>query len=120
MFIILNFVRATGTAAAVNQMGARFAAGGDKLAEIVREHQVTGSRWQALDAALIEAVGKPPNERIAEAEESLRSELSNTDTRQKELALILGEKFPQYAEIANPQPSSVIEAQQLLGSTEAV
>jgi CHAT domain-containing protein/Tfp pilus assembly protein PilF len=115
-----QLARATGTAAAVAQMGARVAAGEDRLARLVREHQDTLSRWQALDSALIKAAGKPSDERNGEKEDRMRSEQATADTRLTELELILRDEFPQYIEIAKPHPASIIETQKLLGPGEAL
>lgn len=58
-----QLARATGTAAAVSRMAARFATGGGALARAVREQQKLVARWRDLDAALDAAVSRPPEER---------------------------------------------------------
>jgi tetratricopeptide (TPR) repeat protein len=83
-FEVSQLARATAAASAVAQLGARFAAGEDRLAQLVREHQDTLGLWQTLDAALIEEVSKPPDERNAEVEKSLRAELADADKRMTE------------------------------------
>ena len=119
-FEVSQLARATAAASAVAQLGARFAAGEDRLAQLVREHQDTLGLWQTLDAALIEEVSKPPDERNAEVEKSLRTELAAADKRLTELDRVLADEFPQYAELANPQPATLSEVQQLLGPAEAL
>jgi len=119
-FEVSQLARATAAASAVAQLGARFAAGEDRLAQLVREHQDTLGLWQSLDAALIEEVSKPPNERNAEVEKRLRTELTAADKSLTELDRVLAAEFPQYAELANPQPAALSEVQQLLGPTEAL
>ena len=119
-FEVSQLARATAAGSAVAQLGARFAAGEDRLAQLVREHQDMLGLWQNLDAALIEEVSKPPGERNAEVEKSLRAELTAADKRLTELDRVLAGEFPQYAEIANPQPAALSEVQQLLGPAEAL
>ena len=119
-FEVSQLARATAAASAVAQLGARFATGEDRLAQLVREHQDTLGLWQDLDAALIEEIGKPPDERNAEVEKSLRAELAAADKRLTELGRVLADEFPQYAELANPQPAALSEVQQLLGPAEAL
>ena len=45
---------------AVAQMGARFAAGDDVLARVVRDRQDAVDRWQLVDARLVKEAGEPP------------------------------------------------------------
>ena len=119
-FEVSQLARATAAASAVAQLGARFAAGEDRLAQLVREHQDTLGLWQQLDAALVEEVSKAPAERNAEGEKGLRTELASANKRLVEVDRVLADEFPQYAEIANPQPAALSEVQQLLGPTEAL
>jgi hypothetical protein len=56
------------------RMAARFAAGTDALAAVVRERQDLTQRWQRLDAAIAKVVSEPPGRRDATAEAALRQE----------------------------------------------
>ena len=68
----------------------------------------------------IEEIGKPPDEQSAELPKSLRTELIDADKRLMEVDGVLADVFPQYAEIANPKPATLGEAQQLLSPAEAI
>ena len=48
----------------------------------------------------------------------LHAKLADTDKRLAELDRVLADEFPQYAELANPQPAALSEVQQLLGPAE--
>ncbi len=77
-------------------------------------------RWQRLDAVLLNAVSAAPDERDTPAEENLRDELADLDTRLAELDGKLADHFPEYTEIANPRPLALAVAQALLGADEAL
>ena len=112
--------RASRTAQAVANMAARFAAGGDALAEEVRERQRLADRLGALESALVNAASRPSSTRDQQAESDLRRELSDTDGQLSTLDRRLAKNFPKYAEIANPKPVPLTETQALLGPDEAI
>jgi hypothetical protein len=62
-FGVAQLAEVSSAGAAVAAATARLASGGGELAAVVRERQDLAGRWQALDAAIVEAVGKPPSER---------------------------------------------------------
>ena len=75
-FHVSQFASTSTAAQAVAGMAARFAAGTDALAAVVRERQDLAQRWQRLDAAIVKAVSEPPGRRVATAEAALRQELA--------------------------------------------
>ncbi len=115
-----QLANATGAAAAVARMAARFAAGDDALAALVREQQDATQDWRRLDAVLVKAASRPPDERDEAAEAALRQERSALDARIKGLDARLATAFPQFAELSSPRPLSLSEAQALLGEDEAL
>ncbi len=119
-FRVAQLARATSTGATVSRMGARFAAGSDRLAETVRRRQDTLERWRQVGADLVKAVSAAPIERNSTAEEDLQNLLADLDTRLAELDAKVAEEFPQFAEIANPRPLALADAQALLGADEAI
>ena len=115
-----QLARATSTAAAVSNMSARFGAGTDAIARLVRELQDGTGAWRRLDEALIEAVGQPPGKRDNAKETSLRDELKKLDGRLRNLRARLRRDFPEYAELASPSPVAIAGIQALLKSDEAL
>lgn len=119
-FATAQLAQASSTAEAVAGMAARFAAGGDALATVIRERQDDEARWRQLDANLVQAQGLPADQRSAAAETAMRAEIA---TVQQKLAAIdqrLATEFPKYAEIANPAPVALDEARKLLQPGEAM
>ena len=119
-FEAAQMAKATGTAAAMAGMGARFAAGSDALARLVRARQDATERWRRADNKLIDALGLAPGKRNRATEKRLRRQMSELAGRLKDLDGRLNSEFPEYAELASPRPLSLTETQQLLGPGEAM
>ena len=62
-FVMAQWAKQSTAAAAVQQMGLRFAAGSGALAALVREHQDLTAFWREQDKALIQALSKPEGQR---------------------------------------------------------
>ncbi len=119
-FEIAQLARTTAAARSVAGMASRFAAGDDALAQLVRRQQDMLNLWQALDERLIQAAGLPPDKRDLAGEKGLRELQAELGGDLDELEQKLAREFPEYAEIANPQPLTLSDAQSLLGPDEAL
>ena len=119
-FEAAQLAQATSVASAVARMGARFGAGDDALARVVRARQDAVDQWQRLDARLVEAVSKPPGERNEGLKTELRTEIATLDRKISDLDRRLAVEFPDYAELVSPQPIELAETQSLLGADEAL
>ena len=120
VFEVGQLAKATSAAAAVARMGARFAAGDDALARVVRDRQDAVERWHHLDVRWVKAASEPPGKRDAKEEAQLRSELTALDERIAALDVRLAADFPEYAELASPKPVQLADVQSLLGPAEAL
>jgi CHAT domain-containing protein/Tfp pilus assembly protein PilF len=119
-FAALQWSKASDTAAAVSHMAARFAAGSDALANLVRQRQDTGDRLDATEAAILKSVIQPPEKRDAKAEAALRADDDSLRQRLAQLDGQLAAKFPAYAELADPKPVTIAETQKLLAPDQAM
>jgi CHAT domain-containing protein/tetratricopeptide (TPR) repeat protein len=119
-FVMAQWAKQSAAAVAVQQMGARFAAGADALAGLVREGQDLSALWRERDNALIAAVAKPQAQQSSAAIAALRRQIAETEDKLAANTARLEREFPKYAALANPQPLKVEEAQQLLGALEAL
>ncbi len=109
----------TAASAALGQMAARFGAGNDELAAIVRQRQDLSAQYQKADKALLKAVAQPPAKRNPKGEADLRNHLADIEQRISVIDARLAREFPNYAELANPAPLSLAQAQKLLQPGEA-
>ncbi len=119
-FAAMQWSKASDTAAAVSHMAARFAAGSDALANLVRQRQDTQNRLDNDDAQILNAVSQPPEKRSASAEATLRAEADGLRQRLQQLDNELAAKFPAYAELATPRPITIAETQKLLAPDQAM
>ncbi|NVN88269.1 MAG: CHAT domain-containing protein [Rhodopseudomonas sp.] len=108
------------TARALAGMSARYAAGSDALARLVRERQDLFGRWRSLDAALVTAMSQPPEKRNPAAEEALRKEETDIDARVAADDQKLRAEFPRFAELASARPVGVADVQNVLEPNEAL
>lgn len=101
---------------ALTQMSARLAAGAGALAAAVRERQDLVRQRQAVDERLNTAVGKGDVDRA----EAARREIASLDAKLDTLDERLVREFPDYAQLARPQPLDVGAAQAALRDGEAL
>ncbi len=68
----------------------------------------------------MQAASKPPAERNPEAEAALRQQFMETGAHLDALEARIAREFPAYAELSNPKPLELAEAQALLAPDEAM
>jgi CHAT domain-containing protein len=107
------------TAQALAGMTARYAAGSDALAGIIRDQQDLSDRSKALNDSLIKVLSQAPNQRGPNAEATIRSELGKVDAKLKADNDRLRTEFPRFAELARAQPVGVADVQHALDPEEA-
>ena len=118
--VMAQWAKQSAAAAAVQQMGLRFAAGTDALAALVRERQDLSAFWRDRDKALLAALSKPQDQQNPSALGALRRELAQTESKLTANTARLEREFPEYAALASPKPLKAEEVQQLLGADEAL
>ena len=119
-FEVAQWASQSSAAAAVEQMGLRFAAGDDALSALVRESQDLAAAHRANDAALTAALGKSTGERKDGVVAAVRRQMAETETRLAGIARELEQKFPDYVALARPKPLKADEVQKLLTAGEAL
>jgi CHAT domain-containing protein len=112
--------RQSSAAAAVQQMGSRFALGPGALASLVRESQDLAAARRDQDKALLDALSNQESRHERARIDALRREIAETEGRLKAVAARIGKEFPRYAALAHPKPLTTQEAQRLLGADEAL
>ena len=105
---------------AVSKLAARFGAGTNELAQLVRKDQDLTAEADRLDKSIISAVSKPPVERNASAEEQIRRRIDEIKSERDRLQDVFDQQFPDYVALSKPQPLTVEETQALLSDDEAV
>jgi CHAT domain-containing protein/Tfp pilus assembly protein PilF len=119
-YIVLQHAISSAAGNAVSQLAARFAAGTNELAQLVRKDQDLSAEADRLDKNIIAAVSKPPVERNATAEGKIRKRLNEIKTERDGLQDIFNRRFPDYTALSKPPPLSIKETQALLADDEAL
>ena len=115
-----QLAHATSVGTAISRMAARFAAGDDAIATLVRQRQDAAAYWEKLDKALLDAASRPPEQRDAERETNLRAELVAVSEGLQAIDRRLREDFPRFAELTTPAPIRLTDLQELLAEDEAL
>lgn len=108
-FEAAQWAQISSAGAALAQLGARFSAGSDDLARLVRARQDLVEAWRAADRV----VKVEPSEAARSTREGIAARIAASDTELKR-------RFPAFADLANPKPLSLDRAQGLLGADEAL
>ena len=114
--------RASQTSAgeALNALAARFSAGNDRLAQLVRKDQDLAGEAASLDKAIIAALSKEPSKRDAAAEQRMRDRIAAIAKERADLEAVLRREYPDYAALSNPEPLTAKDIQALLADDEAL
>ncbi|MFT4118855.1 tetratricopeptide repeat protein [Bradyrhizobium sp.] len=110
----------TKAGAALAQMAARFGAGNDAAAELVRRQQDLKASLDTLDKRVTSELGQPDGKRNDTLVTSLRAQTAQTQKSLADVTAQLDRSFPAYSELSNPQPLSLAQAQGLLKPDEAL
>jgi CHAT domain-containing protein len=117
---VAQWASQSSAAAAVQQMGTRFASGPGALASLVRENQDLAATWRDKDKALLDALSNPEGHYERARIDRLRREMAETERRLSAVTAQIDKEFPDYAALADPKPPTAEEVQRLLGADEAL
>jgi CHAT domain-containing protein/Tfp pilus assembly protein PilF len=119
-FTMAQWANQSAAAAALQQMGARFSAGSDKLATLVRETQDLNALWRDKDKALASELSKPEAGDNAAKLAALRDEMARITEKLTAAKARLAQEFPDFAVLASPRPLGPNDARGLLAGSEAL
>ncbi len=115
-FELAQWALQSDAADALSAMAARFAKGGEELGKLVREQQDLLASREAAYRSLDAAAGKAD----AKGAEVARAAIKDIEVRLAENQAALRNAEPGYAELANPKPLALADAQALLGDGDAL
>jgi CHAT domain-containing protein/tetratricopeptide (TPR) repeat protein len=110
----------TQAGAALAQMAARFGAGNDAIASVVRRQQDLKATLDSLDQRIVTELGAPDGKRNDALIAGLRAESARAQKSFDETSAQIAREFPGYAELSSPAPLSVAQTQALLKPDEAL
>jgi CHAT domain-containing protein/tetratricopeptide (TPR) repeat protein len=110
----------TQAGAALAQMAARFGAGNDAMASVVRRQQDLKAALDNLDKRIATELGAPDGKRNDALIANLHAESTRARQSFDETSARIAREFPAYAELSSPTPLSVAQTQALLKPDEAL
>jgi CHAT domain-containing protein len=119
-FLAAQWAENASTAGAIAKFAARSAAGESGLAALVRERQDAARRWDELDAKMTTARSKELTKEMREQARLVQEELAAIERRAKEIDASILLAFPDFGEIAAPEPLRIDEVQSALEGNEAL
>src|SRR5260370_6223143 len=119
-FVAAQRLHETQAGAALTLMSARFAAGNDAVASVVRRQQDLKATLESLDKRITSELGAPDGKRNDALLASLRSESWRAPKSLAETPAQILRDFPGYAELSNPAPLGLPQTQALLKPDEAL
>jgi CHAT domain-containing protein/tetratricopeptide (TPR) repeat protein len=119
-FVAAQRTHETQAGAALSQMAARFGAGNDAIASLVRRQQDLKTTLDTLDKRITAELGAADGKRNDVLLGRLRTESARARQSFDETSAQIAREFPAYAELSSPAPLSVAQAQGLLKPDEAL
>ena len=106
-YAVLQHSISTAAGEAISKLAARFAAGTNELAQLVRKDQDLTTEAERLDKGIVTAVSKPPVERNQATEDQIRKRIDETKLEIDKLQDIFNQQFPDYVALSRPQPLTI-------------
>lgn len=119
-FEFAQLARASSVGQSIGQMAARFAQGGDELAQTIREQQDAQAKLRQANQALLLTVSQSSEQAHRELANVMREDVNKLNQRLDELERKLVGQFPQYRSLISQTPVSAKEVQGLLAPDEAL
>ena len=119
-YAVLQHSVSSAAGEAISTLAARFAAGSDELAQLVRKVQDLTAEADRLDKNIIAAVSKPPAERNTAIEDQIRKRVEEIKSERDKIQDVFSQRFPDYVALLKPQPLTVEQTQAPLADDEAI
>ncbi len=107
-------------AMALSRAGARLAAGGGELSDLLREGQDLAAKLQQMDETLTKSFYAPDSRRNPAFEQATANDIKSYATRLDAIDAEVARKFPDYTNLTDPQPVSITKTQSFLDPNEAL
>lgn len=119
-FRVAEITRSRSVQAAVAASGVRAAAGDAALADLIRKEQDARKQIAALFGLLANVLSQSPDERKSKKIYDLRTRIARLRTARGRLEKETRERFPKYADFANPRPATIARSARNLRDGEAL
>jgi tetratricopeptide (TPR) repeat protein len=106
-YTVLQRSASSAAGAALSQLAARFAAGTNELAQLVRKDQDLTAEAERLDKSIVAALSKAPAERNHATEDQIRKRIDDIKFERDKLQDVFNQRFPDYVALSKPQPLTI-------------
>jgi CHAT domain-containing protein len=119
-FYIADAARGGAVQRALTASAARAAARDPTLADLVRREQDAQKQAAALTGLIANVLALPPDQQDAKSVDALRAQIDQLRSARATLRQEIGHRFPEYANLIDPRPATVDDAQKALEPGEAL
>jgi len=105
---------------ALSASAVRAAAKNTELANLVRQHQDTIRRIENLNGLRLSLLNAPENQQDEKTLSSLQANIARLGTARAAFVSEIEKRFPEYADLTNPQPVTIARVQSVLHAGEAL
>jgi CHAT domain-containing protein len=119
-FYIADAARGGAVQRALAASAARAAARNPDLADLVRREQDAQKQAAALTGLIANVLALPPDQQDPKSVDALRAQIDQLRGARATLRQEIGHRFPEYANLIDPRPATVDDAQKALEPGEAL
>ncbi len=119
-FKIADVARNSSVQRAVTASAARATIADAQLAQLARREQDASNQIQSLSKLLVHLASAPEGQRLQKVVDDMQGDIESLTAKRVALRKEIVEKFPDYANLIDPQPATPADIQQVLWPDEAV
>lgn len=119
-FSLADIARGSAVQQALTASAARASITDPKLAELARQEQDAQRRIISLSELLTQLLAAPPEQQLPQVQAKMRADIDTLKSDRSRLKKQIAEQFPEYAELVDPKPATLAQAQKLLKADEAL
>src|SRR3954454_12097017 len=119
-FEVAQWANQSAAAAALSQVGVRFASGTGRLAGLIREQQDATAKYEALSKRLLAEISKEADRRDPAVVNGLRKEIASLEAKLQQNSARVAAEFPAFAGLTTPRPLGADQVRKLIGTHESL
>ena len=119
-FALADLARGSSVQRALSASAARANIKDPRLADLARQEQDMQRRIRTLEDLLTGLMSAPPEQQLPSVQARMRTDIDSFKLEREKLRQEIQQKFPDYAELVNPQPASMDKARRLLKDDEVL
>lgn len=119
-FRLADIARGSSVQRALTASAARATIADPQLADLARREQDAQQRINALSGLLTQLLSSPPDQQLPQIQAQMQKDIEAFKTERQQLKKEIAKRFPDYADLVEPQPATLAGAQALLRSGEAL